>query len=74
MGTGQVAKFKIEYVEPNLPGEVWRSVEAEFIDWTGRATLNGREVGPELYIPALQWAQDAGYSLADKGEYKVTQL
>jgi hypothetical protein len=68
-------RFLIRYVEPNLPDKCWREVTAEFEDWVGKAkTHDGKEFGPEITITAKQWAEDTAYTLADKGEYVVTEL
>ena len=48
-------KFKIKYVHPET--HEWEEVEEIFSD-----------AGDLL---ALGWAQDAGYSLADKGQYEI---
>jgi len=50
-------KFEIEYVDPET-GE-WTKIECAFEDLAD--------------FPAKVWAEDYGYTLADKGRYRVRE-
>jgi hypothetical protein len=52
-----MAKFLIEYRDPTT--EEWKQEMVEFLD--------------SASIPAKEWAEDYAYTLADKGEHKVTE-
>ena len=64
-----MANFKITYKDPET-NEI-KHVVAEFNDWVGRVGQDGAEIGPPLSIPAMSWARDYAYTLADKGWYEV---
>lgn len=51
-------KFRIRYKDPDT-GQI-ETVEQEFEDGDG--------------IPAIAWAKDYGYTLADKGWYEVKEI
>ena len=64
--------FRIDYETSEGEQAV---VTQSFEDWSGRATLNGVEVGPVLTITARDWAEDLAYSLTDKkGSYIITEV
>lgn len=67
-----MAKFCITYRDPETQEKV--SVEREFHDFVGRATLDGKPVGETMKITAREWAEDFGYTAADKGPYTVTEI
>lgn len=67
-----IAKFRITYRDPETEEKV--SVEREFHDFVGRATLDGKPVGETMKITAREWAEDFGYTAADKGPYTVTEI
>lgn len=69
-----MAKFVIRFDDPETGNR--KEVIEEFSDWTGHAIdgVTGEEVGPAMTVTALEWAQDAGYSYADKGWFTVTPV
>jgi hypothetical protein len=69
-----MTRFRIRYRDPESEEDEWRTRHCDFDDWTGRATLDGREVGPVMTITAREWAEDLAYSLADKGPYEIEEL
>jgi hypothetical protein len=70
-----MTRFRIDYRVPNSDPEEYGVEFVEFDDWTGRATDHkGNEIGPVQTITAREWAEDAGYTLADKGPFTVTEL
>ena len=56
-------KFRFKYTTTN--GE-YKEETVEFEDWTGKATLGGKEVGPKMTITAEEWAEDYLYAVTNK--------
>lgn len=59
-------KFKIRYDDPETGNR--KEVIKEFDDWTGDVA------GNEMTISAQAWADDYGYTLADKGWFTATPI
>jgi hypothetical protein len=65
-------RFEITYTDPET--EEMMTVYKSFEDWTGRAIIGGKEIGPVLSITAQDWANDYAYTLADKGYFKIREI